>query len=121
LAELLVGKIADFLENDHLVVTDGDLEIGVIHRDGEYFAYRNLCVHQGGPACEGLVMAKVEDVMHADKTTHGQRFSTDEIHFVCPWHGYEYDLKTGEAVADRRKKLRKFDVIKKGDSVYVVV
>jgi nitrite reductase/ring-hydroxylating ferredoxin subunit len=120
-AEFLVGKIADFAENDHLVVSDGDLEIGVIHRDGRYYAYRNLCVHQGGPACEGLLMAKVEDVVHADKTTHGQRFSTDEIHFVCPWHGYEYDLQTGEAVADRRKKLRKYEVIKKGDSVYVVV
>jgi nitrite reductase/ring-hydroxylating ferredoxin subunit len=121
MAELLVGKISDFRENDHLVVTQGDLEIGVIHRDGNYYAYRNLCVHQGGPACEGIIMAKVEDVMWEDKTTHGQRFSEDEIHFVCPWHGFEYDLKTGEAVADRRKKLRSYDVVKKGDSVYVIV
>ena len=37
------------------------------------------------------------------------------MHFVCPWHGYEYDLKTGECVGDRKLKLRKFEVVKRGD------
>jgi nitrite reductase/ring-hydroxylating ferredoxin subunit len=32
----------------------------------------------------------------------------------------EYDMKTGECVADRRMKLKKFDVVQKGDEVYVV-
>ncbi len=36
-----------------------------------------------------------------DRTYQGQTFG-DEVHFVCPWHGYEYDLKTGECVGDRR-------------------
>ena len=53
-------------------------------------------------------MHKVEDVLGPDRTWHGQRFSDDEIHFVCPWHGYEYDLKTGECAADRSLKLKSF-------------
>jgi nitrite reductase/ring-hydroxylating ferredoxin subunit len=32
----------------------------------------------------------------------------------------EYDLKTGECVADRKMKLRKYKVVEKGDDVYVV-
>lgn len=121
MGEIYVGKVTDFIENDRRIVTSGSLEIGVLHRDGEFYAYQNLCVHQGGPACEGLIIAKVEDVIAADKTYHGQRFSPDEIHFVCPWHGYEYDLRTGECVGDRRKRLRKFDVVRKDGAVYVVV
>ena len=41
-----------------------------------------------------------------DKTSRGLYFSETDMHFVCPWHGYEYDLKTGECVADRRLKLQ---------------
>ena len=50
----------------------------------------------------------------------GLYFSETDMNFVCPWHGYEYDMKTGEHVADRRVKLRKYEVVKKGDEVYVV-
>ena len=33
------------------------------------------------------------------------------MHFVCPWHGYEYDIKTGECAADRSLKLKSFEVV----------
>ena len=46
-------------------------EIGVFHWQGEFYAYQNLCVHQGGPACEGIIMHKVEDVLGPDRTWHG--------------------------------------------------
>jgi len=120
-AEVFVGSAADFSENDRLIVRNGALEIGVFHRDGAYYAYRNECLHQGGPACEGLVMGKVEDVIAPDRTHLGERFSAEEMHFVCPWHGYEYDLRTGEFVVDRKRRLQKFDVVLKGEDVYVVV
>jgi nitrite reductase/ring-hydroxylating ferredoxin subunit len=42
------------------------------------------------------------------------------MNFVCPWHGYEYDMKTGCHVKDKRIKLRKYDVVTKGNDVYVV-
>jgi nitrite reductase/ring-hydroxylating ferredoxin subunit len=119
--EIYVGTVAEFDQNDRRIVRSGSLEIGVLFRDGEFYAYRNHCVHQGGPACEGIIIAKVEDVIAPDRTYRGQRFSDSEIHFVCPWHGYEYDLKTGECVPDRRKRLQKFEVVTRGDRVYVVV
>ena len=39
------------------------------------------------------------------------------MHFVCPWHGYEYDMKTGECVSDRRLKLKKYEVVQKGVTI----
>ena len=121
MAEQFVGKLNEFKEGDRRIVFLNELEIGVFRFDGKFYAYSNTCLHQGGPACEGMVIAKVEDIIAPDKTYQGQRFEEREQHFVCPWHGYEYDLETGECVPDRKLKLRKFDVLRKGESVYVVI
>jgi nitrite reductase/ring-hydroxylating ferredoxin subunit len=50
----------------------------------------------------------------------GLYFSESEMHFVCPWHGMEYNIKTGECASDRRLKLKKYEIVRKGDDVYVL-
>ncbi len=92
----------------------------MFHWQGQFYAYENLCVHQGGPACEGVMMHKVEDVLGARPHLERPAFSKDEMHFVCPWHGYEYDLKTGECAADRKLRLKSFEVVRRGEDIYVV-
>jgi nitrite reductase/ring-hydroxylating ferredoxin subunit len=120
--EVYAGTVGEIIENnDRRIVKHGDLEIGVLHRNGEFFAYRNHCTHQGGPACEGMIIAKTEDVILPDRTLAGQRFSDREIHFVCPWHGVEYDLHTGTCVPNPKRRLQKFEVLMKGDNVYVLI
>jgi nitrite reductase/ring-hydroxylating ferredoxin subunit len=121
MSEVYVGALADFEENDRRIVRQGELEIGVMKRGGEFKAYSNYCLHQGGPACEGVFMAKVDDALDAEKRSLGLRFSETEVHFVCPWHGVEYDFATGQCSYDRRLKLRSFDVITKEGDVYVIV
>jgi nitrite reductase/ring-hydroxylating ferredoxin subunit len=118
--DVFVAKVAQFPEGERRIVRHGAAEIGVFHWQGRFYAYENYCVHQGGPACEGIMMHKVEDVIGPDRTWVGQKFSEQEIHFVCPWHGYEYDLKTGECAADRKLKLKSFEVVKRGEDLYVV-
>lgn len=120
LAKWFVGKLSDFEENDRTVVSTDETEIGVFRRDGNFYAYENFCLHQGGPACEGVLIGKVESVFAEDKSVLGERFSEEEMHFVCPWHGWEYDLATGECAADRRLRLRKYQIVQRGDEVYVV-
>jgi nitrite reductase/ring-hydroxylating ferredoxin subunit len=119
MAEWFVAKAADLPEGDRRIVTAGQNEIGVFHQGGSYFAYSNYCVHSGGPACEGIMINKVVDIIAADRTYQGQTFS-DEMHFVCPWHGYEYDLKTGQCMGDPKLKLKRFEVVRRGDEIYVV-
>lgn len=117
--EIFVARKAEFGDGDRRIVRAGSSEIGVFHHRGAYYAYANQCVHSGGPACEGIMIPKVLDVINEDRTYQGQVFS-DEMHFVCPWHGYEYDLKTGECAGDRRLKLRKYDVVDRDGSIYVI-
>ena len=120
MAETLVCREGEIAEGGVRIVRAGKLEIGVIRQGGKYYAYRNHCPHQGGPACEGLTIAKVEERLRPDKTSMGLYFSDTEMHFVCPWHGMEYDMKTGECVSDRKMKLKKYKVVQKGEDVYVV-
>ena len=59
MTEVLVCKDGEMADGGVRMVKAGTVEIGVIRHKGQYYAYRNLCPHQGGPACEGLLMAKV--------------------------------------------------------------
>ena len=119
MAEWFVAKASELPEGDRRIVTAGTNEIGVFHQGGAYYAYSNYCVHSGGPACEGILINQVVDLIAPDRTYQGQTFS-DEVHFVCPWHGYEYELTTGQCVGDRKLKLKKFEVVRRGDDLYVV-
>jgi nitrite reductase/ring-hydroxylating ferredoxin subunit len=120
MTEKFVAKVSEFKDGDRRIVFVGEQEIGVFRDKGEFYAYSNVCLHQGGPACEGLTIAKVEERLRPDKTSQGLYFSDTEMHFVCPWHGMEYDMKTGECVSDRKMKLRKYQILQKGDEIYVV-
>lgn len=120
MAEVFVGKAADLKDGERRIVKTARGEVGLFAEGGEYYAYSNLCPHQGGPACEGVMMNKVVDIIAADRTYQGQTFS-DTRHFVCPWHGWEYDLKTGECAGDKRIRLKRFDVVRRGEDVYVKV
>ena len=79
--EKFVAKAADFRDGERRIVFVGDNEIGVFRHDGHFYAYSNFCLHQGGPACEGLIMHQVEDVIGADKTWIGQKFSDTQFHY----------------------------------------
>lgn len=119
MAEWFVAKAEEMPEGDRRIVVAGNNEIGVFHHRGAYYAYSNYCVHSGGPACEGILINKVVDVIAADRTYVGQDFA-DTVHFVCPWHGYEYEIETGRCAGDRKLKLKKFEVVQRGEDIYVV-
>ena len=120
MTETFVAKAGSLAEGERMVVAVGKKEIGVFRHRGNFYAYSNYCLHSGGPACEGLIIARVTEQILPDKTSAGLFFSDDETHFVCPWHGYEYNIETGVCAGDRKQKLRSFPVIEKDGGVYVV-
>ena len=65
-------------------------------------------------------MNKVEDVLGPDKTWRGQRFDENEAHFICPWHGYEYDIKTGECVGNRSLRLKSYQTVRRNEDLYLI-
>lgn len=43
------------------------------------------------------------------------------MHIVGPWHGWEFHLEDGVLVIDRRFQPKKYNVIQKGDEIYVAI
>lgn len=71
------AKVGDIQDGEAKLVEIGDKEIALFNSGGEYFAIDNACTHVGGPLCEG------------DLEGHT---------VICPWHGAEFDITTGEAL-----------------------
>lgn len=121
MTEWYVAKVSELGEGKSKLVHAGEIQIGVYRNEGIYYAYENMCRHQGGPACEGSLVGKVQVILADDKSVAEERFSEEELHIVCPWHGWEYDLETGESVADKRFRLRRYEVLEREGGLYVIL
>jgi nitrite reductase/ring-hydroxylating ferredoxin subunit len=119
--EILVCQPDELADGDVRIVRAGEAEIGVIRHKGEYFAYRNLCPHQGGPACEGVRMFGVTEKLGEGGISLGHFYDEDDLHIVCPWHGYEFRLSDGKHCKDSRVRLQKFNVAERDGQIYVTV
>jgi nitrite reductase/ring-hydroxylating ferredoxin subunit len=110
-------------EGSRLVVETGGVEIGVFRRNGEYYAWRNECPHQGGPVCQGVMVRKVEERLDSDRRSAGIHYVGGGGHenIVCPWHGYEFDMRTGRHVGFEKMRLRGYPVKIRDGAIYVVL
>ena len=69
--------------------------IAVFNLGGEFFGMLNRCPHQGGALCEGLVTGLVQS------SQPGEYSYTREGEIIrCPWHGWEFDIRTGQSYCD---------------------
>ena len=118
--EHFVGRVEEIPERACLLVDVRGRAVGVLRVGGAVHAFENRCLHQGGPVCMGRVLGRLEEILGDDRSVIGERFSEGELHLVCPWHGWEYDIETGECIADRRLRLRKYTVVVKGGDAYVL-
>ena len=121
MVKVFVGAEGDFEDRGRRVIEYNDTEIGVFFVDGEFFAYENKCVHQGGPICQGRILNRVVEVLADDRTSQGLTWDEEDVHIVCPWHGYEFNIKTGVHPGNKNARLRRFDVSVEGGEVYVDV
>lgn len=119
--ELHVAPADAIPERGGLLVDLGGVEVGVFKVKGNVRAYVNRCRHQGGPVCTGEIIGRYEQVLRPDRTIAGERFNDEEVRIACPWHGWEYDLDTGECIADRRLSLEAIEVRVRDGQAYIVV
>jgi nitrite reductase/ring-hydroxylating ferredoxin subunit len=113
-----VGPAAGFEDGETRVIEIGRAEVGVIKADGDFYALRNQCPHQGGPACEGLVEPRL--VGEWDGTGERvQQYYSDDYIVSCPWHGWSFDLETGKHIGDDSYVLPTYDVVVDDGTVFV--
>ena len=95
-----VAKVADIPEGEGRIVDANGQEIALFHKNGKFFAINNTCPHQGGPLGEGFL----EDCV-----------------VTCPWHGWQFDVTSGESKMPPGMKIQTYAVEVKGDNVFVEI
>ena len=88
-----------------VVVVDGR-EIGVFNVEGRFHALLNRCPHGGAAICSGVVTGLSQSSGPGD-----YRLERRGEFLRCPWHGWEFDMATGQSWCDpRRTRVRSFEV-----------
>ena len=110
MGEYFAGKVTDYADGDRKVINCGEFEVGIFRIDGEFYAWHNRCAHRAGPVCQGRIMKRVIEPVGEDHTTRTLEYHPVETNIVCPWHGYEFDIRTGVHPGNARARLRKINV-----------
>lgn len=118
MAEHIVGPVTDFPSGSHRLVKVRNLEIGVFNVDGELYALPNICPHQFGPLCAG----KTSGTMRSGADTEWKHEWVHEGEIItCPWHGIEFDITTGRALASPKLRVRQYPVSIEDGNVKIVL
>ncbi|HEU4450037.1 MAG TPA: Rieske 2Fe-2S domain-containing protein [Gaiellaceae bacterium] len=95
-----VARAEDVPPGSALVVQAGERELALFNVEGTLHATQGRCLHLGGPLGKGVL---------------------DGCVVSCPWHGWQYDVRTGENEFDRALALETFAVVVEDGDVKVVL
>lgn len=84
-----MARVEDVPPGKVVHVTAGDAEIAVANVEDRLYATEGQCLHLKGPLGEGHLEGAV---------------------LSCPWHGWQYDVRTGFNEFDHAIRLCTFEV-----------
>jgi nitrite reductase (NADH) small subunit len=106
MSEVEVGSIISFDDPGRRVFEVNGREVGVYRLGDEFFAWENRCPHMQGPVCLGVIVPKAEESLDDQANSSGRHFSKTAMHLACPWHGFEFDIRTGRHPTNQKLRLR---------------
>lgn len=95
-----VADISEFTPGSCAAVEAAGKGVALFNVDGKIYALDNTCLHRGGPLGEG---------------------DLDNEVVTCPWHGWQYNVRTGEKCGDVSKKVASYEVKVEGSQIFVAV
>ena len=102
----VVARVGELTPGGRKIVEVEGRSIGVFNVDGDYYALRNMCPHQGAPLCLGDVTGTA-----APSRPGEYIWERDGEILRCPWHGWEFDIKTGRSIFNPHKmRVRSYEV-----------
>jgi nitrite reductase (NADH) small subunit len=95
-----VARVEDIPPGSARIVAAGDRELALFNVGGAFYATQNQCLHLKGPLGDGELDGPV---------------------VTCPWHGWQYDVRTGENEFDLALRLETFEVVVEDGDVKVAI
>ncbi len=93
-----IAKSADCPPGSSKELVAEDTMIALFNVDGQFYALDGVCPHQGGPLGQGCV--------------------TNDI-VTCPWHGWQFDVRSGEHQLNRNLRQPTFEVRVDDGAIFV--
>lgn len=85
----LLCESSQLIEGGAIELVHGSDVVAAYRSDGELYAIDGICMHQGGPLAKG-------------KIANGR--------VTCPWHGWQYDLATGNNSTTCKPMLKSYAI-----------
>jgi len=102
----VIAPVGELPPGSRKFVTIDDRPIAIFNIKGEYFGLLNRCPHQGAALCEGPLIGLAEADLPGDI-----RYTRQGEILRCPWHGWEFDIRTGQSYCDPKKfRVPAYDV-----------
>lgn len=102
----VVAPVEDIPPGGRKLVDVRGRPIVIFNLGGEYFGMLDRCPHQGGSLCDGQLIGLVESSQPGE-----YNFSRQNEIVRCPWHGWEFDIRTGQSMCEPdRIKATQYDV-----------
>lgn len=95
-----VAKLSECREGEAREAMAGDRPIALCNVGGRVHALEGVCPHRGGPVGQGFM---------------------DGTALACPWHGWQYDVTTGQCLNNPSARLQSYPVRIEGDDVMVEI
>ena len=112
----VVARAGELAPGDRTIVTVNGREIGIFNLNGSYHALHNYCPHRAGPLCHGRVRPLV-----VDRGVYALAYEREGEILKCPWHQWEFDIRSGRALFDETLRVRTYRVVEEGDEVVLYV
>lgn len=91
----VIAKTAEIPAGSRQCVSVAGRDIVVFNVDGAFFALANRCPHRGAKLSDGMVVGRIGSSGYGDYSLDSKGTTVR-----CPWHGWEYDLRTGRSFCD---------------------
>lgn len=111
-----VAAVEELPEGTYKIVNVEGRSIGLYNVKGEYFAIHNYCPHQGAELCRGHIGGTT-----LESPVYEYIYGREQEIVRCPWHGWEFDLKTGKSLFSERVRTRTYPVRVENGQVGIVI
>ncbi len=103
---IAVARASEIPVGERLIVDIDGRSIGIFHEGDRFYGLLNRCPHAGAELCRGDIVSLLESDRPGE-----YRYDAGRRLIACPWHGWEFDLETGQSYVDpRRIRVRPYEV-----------
>ncbi len=95
-----VAGTTDVTPGTGMVAEINGQAIAIFNVDGTFYAIDNTCLHRGGPLGEGEL---------------------EEEAVTCPWHGWQYNVKTGGCINNPSVSVKSYQVKVEGHDIQLLL